>query len=61
MKTADIQKKAKALGIQPDKKMKKVDIIRAIQTAEGFTPCFNTGVTLCPYTDCCFRDDCDCN
>ena len=58
MKMADVQKKAKALGLAPNKKTKKVDLVRSIQTAEGNTPCYATGVVDCPYLDCCFRDDC---
>jgi predicted metal-binding transcription factor (methanogenesis marker protein 9) len=59
MKPADIQKKAKGLGITPDKKMKTADLVRAIQTAEGNRPCFNTAVVNCPHTNCCFRENCD--
>jgi len=58
MKMAEILKKAKALGIKTTKIMTKVDVVRAIQTTEGFTPCFSSGVTECPYTECCFREDC---
>ena len=35
----EIKKKAKGLGITPGK-MKKADLIHAIQTAEGCTACF---------------------
>ena len=38
--------------------MTKKELVRSIQKAEGNTPCFDTGVMACPYTDCCFRDDC---
>ena len=57
MKATEIKKKASALGIQPGK-MKKAELIHAIQKAEGFTPCFGMAGATCPYLDCCWRDDC---
>jgi hypothetical protein len=57
MKMQEIRKKAKALGIEPGKS-RKADVIRAIQKAEGNTPCFGKGTTACPYLDCCWREDC---
>jgi len=57
MKIDEIKKKAKALGINWGK-MKKTELIRAIQEAEGNTPCFGTSNGTCPYTDCCFIEDC---
>jgi hypothetical protein len=53
----DVKKKAVALGVQPGK-MKKPELIRAIQTAEGNTPCYGEARTDCPYTDCCWLADC---
>jgi hypothetical protein len=57
----DIRVKAKGLGINAGK-MKREELIRMIQTAEGYTPCYKYGGTKsdgpCPYTDCCFRPDC---
>jgi hypothetical protein len=57
MKIAEIKKKAKPFGINT-KNMKKAELIRAIQTAERNTPCFGTSNSNCPYTDCCFMEDC---
>ena len=57
MKMPEIKKKAQSSGINPAK-MKKADLIRAIQTAEENTPCFGTGTSACPYLDCCWREDC---
>ena len=57
MSMADIKDKAKKLGITPVK-MKKADLIHAIQTKEGCTPCFGSANGQCPYTDCCFMEDC---
>ncbi len=53
----EITKKAKALGINPGK-MKKPELIHAIQTAEGNTPCFGRSNGQCPNVDCCFIQDC---
>lgn len=57
MKMAEIKEKAKYLGITPGK-MKKVELIRTIQTAEGFVPCFGTSHGQCEQSECCFRGDC---
>ena len=53
----EIKKKAKNLGITPGK-MKKADLIHAIQTAEGCTPCFGWSNGECGNIDCCFMQDC---
>ncbi len=52
-----IRTKARGLGITPGK-MKKVDLVHAIQTAEGNVPCYGRSGGQCPYIDCCFMDDC---
>ncbi len=57
MKMDEIRAKAKSLGIVPGK-MKKADLIHAIQTAEGYTPCFGWSNGRCENTDCCFWADC---
>jgi hypothetical protein len=53
----EIREKARVLGINPGK-MKKAELIHAIQIAEGCTPCFGTANGQCPYVDCCFMRDC---
>ena len=58
MKMTDVKKKAQAMGIKILRTMTKIEIVQAIQKTEGNTPCFGTGVVACPYSDCCFRDDC---
>lgn len=41
-------------------KMKKADLIRAIQCAEGNEQCFDTGKSAqCGQEECLWRDDCD--
>jgi len=57
MKMPEIREKAKALGLTPGK-MKKTELIHAIQKAEGYTPCFGTSNGQCSQTDCCFIHDC---
>jgi hypothetical protein len=53
----EIREKAKSIGITPGK-MKKAELIRAIQTAEGNQPCFGRSGGECIYTNCCFIQDC---
>ena len=57
MSMADIRRKAKELGVKVQG-LKKADLIRAIQTAEGNTRCFATGRTECDQLACCWRADC---
>jgi hypothetical protein len=57
MKIADIKEIAKQKGVNPAK-LKKHELILAIQKKEGNTPCFGTGTEDCPYRDCCWRKDC---
>lgn len=57
LKMSEIKQKANAIGITPGN-MNKIELIRAIQTAEGNRPCFGTSNGQCIYTDCCFLEDC---
>jgi len=57
MTMSHIKQKAISVGVQPCD-MKKTELIHSIQKAEGYTPCFGTSNGQCPYTDCCFMDDC---
>jgi len=57
MNMPEIRIKAKEIGISLGK-MKKTDLIHAIQQAEGHTPCFGVSNGQCPNTDCCFMKDC---
>jgi hypothetical protein len=38
--------------------MDKIEIIHAIQQAQGIEPCFGTAEGYCCRTDCCFLEDC---
>ena len=57
MTMGEIKDKAKNLGITPGV-MKKTELIRAIQGAEGNNACYGTTNGTCQWTDCCFRADC---
>ena len=57
MKVAEVKTKAKELGIAPGK-MKKIELIHAIQTAENNTPCYGTCNGWCEQSECCFITDC---
>jgi hypothetical protein len=58
MTVKEIKVIAKNMGVQTGK-MKKADLVRTIQTAEGNTSCFQTGqVDTCGQENCCWRSDC---
>ncbi|MFH1674698.1 MAG: hypothetical protein ABIF87_14940 [Pseudomonadota bacterium] len=58
MNMAEIRTKAKKLGIKAKANIKKDDLIRVIQSAEGNVPCFKTAVDYCDQSGCCFRSMC---
>ena len=58
MKIQEIQKIAKNMGINTFR-MKKTDIVRAIQSAENNIDCFCTPrIEYCDELLCLWRDDC---
>lgn len=57
MKMNEIRTKAKALGLNSFGK-KKIDLIKSIQTREGYTACFKTKSDSCEQQECCWRADC---
>jgi hypothetical protein len=58
MNMKEVKEVAKKIGIQSGK-MKKVDLIRSIQLAEGNSPCYQTGIlNSCDQVNCCWRSDC---
>jgi hypothetical protein len=57
MTMGEIKDKAKNLGITPGT-MKKTELIRAIQGAEGNSACYGTTNGTCQWTECCWRSDC---
>ncbi len=59
MKLDGVKKIAEQHGIKPGK-LRKADLIRAIQQAEGNQPCYDTGQALnCAQGACSWRDDCE--
>ncbi|UCE46938.1 MAG: Rho termination factor N-terminal domain-containing protein [Phycisphaerales bacterium] len=57
MKMPEVRAKARSLGLMPGR-MKKMDLIHAIQMAEGYTPCFARAGGQCSNLSCCFIEDC---
>lgn len=58
MKITTIKEKAKEVGVKPGK-IKKIDLIHAIQNAEGNTPCFSSvGAKECEEENCLWKEDC---
>jgi len=59
MKLDEIREIARQRGLKPGK-MKKGELIRAIQEAEGNPVCFATGsAAVCGQAECLWREDCD--
>lgn len=59
MKLDGVKKIAEQHGIKTGK-LRKADLIRAIQQSEGNQPCYGTGqATSCGQPHCSWRDDCD--
>ena len=48
---------AKDLGIKPVN-LRKAELIKSIQIAEGNFDCFGTAIDYCDQLDCLFRNDC---
>ena len=58
MKLEEIKNIAKQHNIKPGK-MKKAELVRAVQLAEGNDPCFETGrAANCGQGECLWRSDC---
>ena len=55
----ELKQMAKGLGVKPGK-LKKSDLIRTIQVAEGNIDCFGKAEDDCDQKDCLFRADCLC-
>lgn len=59
MKLEEIKEIAKQHSIKAGK-MKKAELVRAIQGAEGNSQCFQTGTSAtCGQNRCLWREDCD--
>lgn len=57
MNMKEIKAKAKLLGLKSGR-MRKAELIRTIQCAEGNSACFQTGHKGCDQSECCWREDC---
>jgi hypothetical protein len=53
----EIRDKARDLGVKNYSKLRKADLIKAIQVQEGNTPCYQEA-TDCQQYDCCWMGDC---
>lgn len=60
MNMNELREKARTVGLKIAVGWTKVNAVRAIQTAEGYEPCFGRGLyAVCGQPDCCFRPDCE--
>jgi hypothetical protein len=57
MRVVEIREIAKENGIKTGK-MKKAELVRAIQANEGNNACFQTGIVSCDQLECSWRSDC---
>ena len=57
MKVTEIRTKARDLGVKNSARMNKSDLIKAIQTAEGNSPCYSE-IVDCRINDCLWRPEC---
>lgn len=59
MKLDEIKEIARQHGIKVGR-MKKAELVKAIQLAEQNDPCFETGKSaVCEQEECLWREDCD--
>ena len=57
MNLTEVKNRAREAGVSAGK-VKKPDLIRAIQIAEGNSDCFGKAGGSCDQENCCFRSDC---
>lgn len=57
MTVKELQKMAKGLGVKPTG-LRKAELIKTIQKAEGHFACFGTATDYCDQIDCLFRENC---
>ena len=53
----EVKKKANMTRVKPGK-MKKSELIKSIQVAEGNEACFESGNMQCSQVECCWRSEC---
>ena len=57
MKVTEIRNKARGLGVKNYSRLNKADLIKAIQVAEGNSPCYQQ-IYDCRIDDCLWRGEC---
>jgi hypothetical protein len=57
MNVTEIRAKARQLGVKNYSRLNKADLIRAIQVAEGNSPCY-LQIYDCRVYDCLWRPEC---
>jgi hypothetical protein len=57
MNVTEIHAKARQMGVKNYSRLNKADLIRAIQVAEGNSPCYQK-IYDCRVDDCLWRRDC---
>ncbi len=57
MKMEEIRRIAKAMGLKAGN-LNKLELVRAIQRAEGNFPCYATRGHECDQINCLWREDC---
>ena len=58
MTILEIKKLAKKMGLKVNPRMKKAELIRQIQRAEGNFDCFAAATDYCDQHKCLWREDC---
>lgn len=59
MTNDEIRERGQQIGVPLTARMRKGEMIRAIQRAEGNQDCFGSPWRFdCPWTECCWKDDC---
>ncbi|BCR06949.1 hypothetical protein DESUT3_40180 [Desulfuromonas versatilis] len=59
MNVTEIRDRAKNAGVKQAAKLRKADLIRAIQVIEGNQGCYGVEWRFsCGQADCCWRQDC---
>lgn len=59
MHMSEVRERARAAGLTSAGRVRKAELIRAIQRAEKNPECFGTRTaSACPEQNCCWRQDC---
>lgn len=59
MKVTEIRERARQIGLGQVGRLRKGELIRRIQSAEGNFDCYGSpGRFQCPQKECCWREDC---